>query len=136
MGLSIEEKTIFKRKVKHELRVKSSNARVTSSNPRVNFRCLARIELKPHTKVLKNHFYNTAFKNLCVINILPTYFSIGHKVRVYSPSMELTLSRWGVYPPRSSNLSASTRRGQLSVAVKAVRPTDLLNHVKTWVKTG
>ena len=37
------------------------------------------------------------------------------------------------YPPRSSNQSASTRRAQLSVAAKAVRPTDLLNHVKTWV---
>ena len=80
---SIEEKTIFKWKKKHKLRVKSSN-------PRVNFRYLARIELTPHTKVLKNHFYNTAFKNLCVINILPTYFSIGHKVRIYSPSMDLT----------------------------------------------
>ena len=32
---------------------------------------------------------------------------------------------------RSSNQSASTRRAQLSVTAKAVRPTDLLNHVKT-----
>ena len=42
----------------------------------------------------------------------------------------------GAYPPRSFNQSASTRRAQLSVAAKAVRSTDLLNHnVKTWVNT-
>ena len=41
----------------------------------------------------------------------------------------------GAYPPRSFNQSASTRRAQLSVAAKAVRPTGLLNHVKTWVNT-
>ena len=37
----------------------------------------------------------------------------------------------GAYPLRSSNQSASTSRAQLSVAAKVVRPTDLLNHVKT-----
>ena len=57
-------------------------------------------------------------------------------IRKQSPSMELTLPRWGAYPPRSSNQSASTWRAQLSVAAKAVWPTDLLNHnVKTWVNT-
>ena len=40
------------------------------------------------------------------------------------------------YPPRSFNQSASTRRAQLSVTAKVVRPTDPLNHnVKTWVNT-
>ena len=46
-------------------------------------------------------------------------------------------SRWippccseGDYSPRSSKQSASTRRAQLSDAAKAVRSTDLLNHVK------
>ena len=37
----------------------------------------------------------------------------------------------GACSPRSSNQSASTRRAQPIVAAKAVRPTDLLNHVKT-----
>ena len=42
----------------------------------------------------------------------------------------------GAYPPRSFTQSASTRRAQPSVAVKAVRSTDLLNHnIKTWVIT-
>ena len=41
----------------------------------------------------------------------------------------------GAYQPRSSNQRASTRRAQLSVAAKVVRPTDLLNHVKSWVNT-
>ena len=35
----------------------------------------------------------------------------------------------GAYLPSSFNQSASTRRAQLSVAAKAVSPTDLLNHV-------
>ena len=41
----------------------------------------------------------------------------------------------GTYPPRSFNQSASTRRAQLSIAAKAARPTDLLNHVKSWANT-
>ena len=32
--------------------------------------------------------------------------------------------------------SASMRRAQLSVTAKAVRSTDLLNHVKTWDSTN
>ena len=47
------------------------------------FHCLANVELKPHTKVLKNLFYNMALKNLYVTTILPSYFSIGHKIRTY-----------------------------------------------------
>ena len=47
------------------------------------FYCLASVELKPHTNVLKNLFHNMAFKNLYVNPKLPTYFSIGHKVRTY-----------------------------------------------------
>ena len=39
------------------------------------------------------------------------------------------------YPLRSPDQSASTRRAQLSIAAKAVKPTDLLNHVKNWVNT-
>ena len=62
-------------------------------------------------------------------------YEYGHFLRGNSPSMELTLSREEAYPPRSSNQSVSTRRAQLSVTAKAVRPTDLLNHVKTWVNT-
>ena len=34
-------------------------------------------------------------KNLYVTAILQTYFGIGHKIRSYSPSIELTLSQWG-----------------------------------------
>ena len=41
------------------------------------FYCLANVELKPHTKVLKNLFRNMALKNLCVTTILPSYFSLG-----------------------------------------------------------
>ena len=43
------------------------------------FHCLVNIELKSHTKVLKNLFYTT-LKNLCVNNTWPSYFSTG-KVR-------------------------------------------------------
>ena len=41
----------------------------------------------------------------------------------------------GAYPLRSSNQSASTRKAQLSVAAKVVRPTVLLNHVKTRLES-
>ena len=51
------------------------------------------------------------------------------------PSMELTLFGEGAYLPTSSNQTTSTRRVQLSIAAKAVRPTHLLNHVKTWFNT-
>ena len=52
-----------------------------------------------------------------------------------SPSMELTLSRWGGLSTKKFQ-SASARRAQLSLAAKTVKPTDLLNHnVKTWVNT-
>ena len=37
----------------------------------------------------------------------------------------------GAYPLRRSNQSASTKGAQLNVAAKVVRPTDLLNNVKT-----
>ena len=39
------------------------------------FHSLANIELKPHTKVLENLFYNMALKSLYVTTILPSYFS-------------------------------------------------------------
>ena len=42
----------------------------------------------------------------------------------------------GAYSSRSCNQSASTWTAQLSVAAKAVMPTDLFNHnVKNWVNT-
>ena len=47
------------------------------------------------------------------------------------PRLKLTLPWWGGFPPRSFYKSASTRRAQLSVAAKVVRPTDLKN-VRYW----
>ena len=50
--------------------------------------------------------------------------------------MKLTLRGEGANLSKSFNQSASTRRAQLSVAVKTVSSTDLLNHiVKTCVNT-
>ena len=37
------------------------------------FLCLANVELKLHTKLLKNLFHNMASKNLYVASILPSY---------------------------------------------------------------
>ena len=48
--------------------------------------------------------------------------------------MELILSLWGGLSNKKFQ-SVSTRRAQLSVAAKAVRPTDLNHNVKTWVNT-
>ena len=45
------------------------------------FHCSVSVELKPHMKVLKNLSHNMALKNLYVATILPSYFSIGHKIR-------------------------------------------------------
>ena len=44
------------------------------------FHFLASVELNPHTKVLKNLLHNMSLKNLDVTTILPSYFSIGHKI--------------------------------------------------------
>ena len=68
------------------------------------------------------------------------YLNIVLKFHVYLPHYRHTgkTGRHGeeAYPPRSFNQSASTRRAQLSVTAKVVRPTDPLNHnVKTWVNT-
>ena len=49
--------------------------------------------------------------------------------RTRPPQWNSPCRRDGAYTSRSSNQSASTRRAQLSVAAKVVRPTDLLNHV-------
>ena len=46
------------------------------------------------------------------------------------PRLKLTLPWLGGFPPRSFKPSASTRRAQLSVAAKVVRPTDLLKNVR------
>ena len=48
------------------------------------------------------------------------------------PRLKLTLLWWGGFPPRSFYPCASTRRAQLSVAAKVVRPTDLLKNVRYW----
>ena len=54
----------------------------------------------------------------------------------FTPSMKLAMQRWGIYPPRSLNQIASTRRDQLSVTAKIVRSTDLLNqNIKILVNT-
>ena len=42
----------------------------------------------------------------------------------------LPLDRNSGFPPRSFKPSVSTRRAQLSVAAKVVRPTDLLQNVR------
>ena len=41
------------------------------------------VELKPHTKVLKNLFQNMASKNLSVTTILQLCFSIGRKIHTH-----------------------------------------------------
>ena len=50
----------------------------------------------------------------------------------WPPRLKLTLPWWGGFPPRSFKPSASTRRAQLSVAAKVVRPTNLLKNVRYW----
>ena len=47
-----------------------------------------------------------------------------------NPSVETHLAVVRGFPPRSFYPSASTRRAQLSIAAKVVRPTDLLNNVR------
>ena len=74
-------------KVKHNVRVTSSDPRVASSNLRVNSHCSARIERKSHTKVLKNHFHNMALKIIYVTTILPTYFSINASKDIWSGNL-------------------------------------------------
>ena len=54
-----------------------------TSYKKLYFLCLASVELKPHTKVLKNIFHNMVLKNLYMTPKLPTYFSIDHKIRTY-----------------------------------------------------
>ena len=76
-------------KVKHNVRVTSSDLRVASSNLRVNSHCSARIERKSHTKVLKNRFHNMALKIIYVTTILPTYFSIGHEIAAINASKDI-----------------------------------------------
>ena len=58
----------------------------------------------------------------------------SHNIWNHSPRCNSPCCGKGAYP-QSSSQSASTWRAQLSVAAKAVRPTDLLNYVKTWVNT-
>ena len=50
------------------------------------------------------------------------------------PRLKLTLPWWGGFPPRSFYPSASTKRGQLSVAAKVVRLTGLLKNVRYFRK--
>ena len=58
-----------------------------------------------------------------------------HDSAAAPPRLKLTLPWWGGFPPRSFYPSASTRRAQLSIAAKVVRPTDLLNNFKYLVST-
>ena len=65
-------------------------------------------------------------------------WSVLQKEQYLSAGIQTVPPRWnspchgeGTCPPRSSNQRASTRRAHLSVAAKAVRPPDLLNHVNT-----
>ena len=83
----------------------------------------------------KHEILSNTLKN----NITSTQFTMVYNTEIYAQE---TPSRWNspcggeeAYPLRSSNQSTSTRRAQLSVAAKVVRPTDLLNNVKTWVNT-
>ena len=68
-------------------RVKSENSELKilnfTSYKKLSFHCLASVELKPHTKVLKSLFHNMTLKSLYVTPKLPTYFSIGHKICTY-----------------------------------------------------
>ena len=65
------------------------------------------------------------------------YTSLGENMKknLWGTKLKLTLSWWGGFPTRSFCPSASTRRAQLRVAAKVVRPTDLLNNVKYWFNT-
>ena len=51
------------------------------------------------------------------------------------PRLKLTLPWWRGFPWRSFYPSASTRRAQLTVEAKVVRPTDLFNNVRYWLTT-
>ena len=66
------------------MRVKTENSEFKilnfTSYKKFYFHWLVSVELKPHTKVLKNLFHNRALKNLYVTIVLPSYFSIGHKM--------------------------------------------------------
>ena len=57
------------------------------------FCCLASVELKSHTKVLKNLFHNMVLKNLHVTTILPSYFSIGRTYQMDGPKQML----WNIF---------------------------------------
>ena len=56
----------------------------------------------------------------------------SHITQVTPPPLKLSLLWWGGFRPRSFYPSASTRRTQLTVAAKVVRPTDILHNVRYW----
>ena len=68
------------------IRVKGENSELkmlnSTSHKKLYFHCLMIVELRPHTKALKNLSHNMALKNLYVIRKLPTHFSIGHNTYV------------------------------------------------------
>ena len=64
--------------------------------------------------------------------LIKTNNESDHDHTSWPPRLKLTLPWWGGFPPRSFYQSASTRRAQLSVAAKVVRPTDLLQNVRYW----
>ena len=67
----------------HELQVQIHHYKFKFTSYEFKFTSLASVSLKPHTKILKNLFHNMALKNIYVTPKLPTYFSIGHKIRTY-----------------------------------------------------
>ena len=76
-----------KRELGVNIRFKRENSQFKilnfTSYKKLYFHCLTSVELNPHTKGLKIFFHNMALTNLYVTPKLPTYFSIGHKIRTY-----------------------------------------------------
>ena len=62
-----------------KIRVKNENSKyLISRATKFYFHCLAKAELKPHMKVLKNLFLNMALKNLYVTTMLPSCEQFGN----------------------------------------------------------
>ena len=74
---------------------------------------------------LELSLYNYMFRHVGLLDNVVLYYRSP-------PRLKLTLPWWGGFPPRSFKPSASTRRAQLSVAAKVVRPADLLKNVRYW----
>ena len=76
----------------------------------------------------KNEIIMILFENISSIAFFTnTQVQQREATQTFPPREKSPCRGEGAYPPRSSNQSASTRRAQLSIAAKVVRPTDLLN---------